>query len=185
MNLPTWPQRDLYAWLPDQWKFPHAAHPANLNNQNSTTKLVQESRSDQNLLTLSLGLVQNRGQVSPCRGNRMSTGTASGLVRLAQDYLLSEFLDCVRRIARIHDQSRVLHDGRIVIRGMVRGNDHHVILRQGFISQFHTLQAKIVLPHFREVRKVWVIVIDAGPAGLKKLLILRLGDSRASSMSFL
>ena len=29
MNLPTWPQRDLDAWLPDQWKLRHAAraHP--------------------------------------------------------------------------------------------------------------------------------------------------------------
>ncbi len=36
MNLPTWPQRDLDAWLPDQWKLRHAAHLANLNQQNST-----------------------------------------------------------------------------------------------------------------------------------------------------
>ena len=25
MNLPTWPVRDLDAWLPDQWKLHHAA----------------------------------------------------------------------------------------------------------------------------------------------------------------
>ena len=37
MNLPTWPQRDLDAWLPDQWKLRHAARLANLNQQNSTT----------------------------------------------------------------------------------------------------------------------------------------------------
>jgi transposase len=30
MNLSTWPQRDLDAWLPDQWKLRHSAHPANL-----------------------------------------------------------------------------------------------------------------------------------------------------------
>ena len=30
MNLPTWPQRDLDAWLPDQWKLRHAARLANL-----------------------------------------------------------------------------------------------------------------------------------------------------------
>ena len=37
MNLPTWPQRDLDAWLPDQWQLRHAARLANLNQQNSTT----------------------------------------------------------------------------------------------------------------------------------------------------
>jgi transposase len=37
MNLPTWPQRDLNAWLPDQWKLRHPARLANLNMQNSTT----------------------------------------------------------------------------------------------------------------------------------------------------
>ena len=37
MNLPTWPQRHLDAWLPDQWKLRHSAHPANLHQQNSTT----------------------------------------------------------------------------------------------------------------------------------------------------
>ena len=36
MNLPTWPARDLDAWLPDQWKLRHAARLANLNQQNST-----------------------------------------------------------------------------------------------------------------------------------------------------
>jgi len=36
MNLPTWPQRDLDAWLPDQWKLGHAARLNNLNQQNST-----------------------------------------------------------------------------------------------------------------------------------------------------
>ncbi len=36
MNLPTWPQRDLDAWLPDQWKLRHSAHPANLHQQTST-----------------------------------------------------------------------------------------------------------------------------------------------------
>jgi transposase len=34
MNLPTWPVRDLDAWLPDQWKLRHAARLANLNQQN-------------------------------------------------------------------------------------------------------------------------------------------------------
>ena len=37
MNLPTWPQRDLDAWLPDQWKLRHAARLANLNQQNSAS----------------------------------------------------------------------------------------------------------------------------------------------------
>jgi transposase len=37
MNLPTWPQRDLDAWLPDQWKLRCATQSANLNQQNSTT----------------------------------------------------------------------------------------------------------------------------------------------------
>ncbi len=37
MNLPTWPQRDLDAWLPDQWKLRCATQPANLNQQNSAT----------------------------------------------------------------------------------------------------------------------------------------------------
>ena len=37
MNLPSWPQRDLDAWLPDQWKLRHAARLATLNQQNSTT----------------------------------------------------------------------------------------------------------------------------------------------------
>ena len=37
MNLPTWPQRDLDAWLPDQWKLRHAARLAQLDQQNSTT----------------------------------------------------------------------------------------------------------------------------------------------------
>ena len=36
MNLPTWPQRDLDAWLPDQWKLRHSARLANLNQQNPT-----------------------------------------------------------------------------------------------------------------------------------------------------
>jgi transposase len=36
MNLPTWPHRDLDAWLPDQWKLRHAARLANLHQQNST-----------------------------------------------------------------------------------------------------------------------------------------------------
>ena len=37
MNLPAWPQRDLDAWLPDQWKLRHATRLANLNQNNSTT----------------------------------------------------------------------------------------------------------------------------------------------------
>jgi transposase len=37
VNLPTWPVRDLDAWLPDQWKLRHAARLANLNQHNSTT----------------------------------------------------------------------------------------------------------------------------------------------------
>jgi hypothetical protein len=37
MNLPTWPQRDLDAWLPDQWKLRSLTRLANLNQQNSTT----------------------------------------------------------------------------------------------------------------------------------------------------
>lgn len=37
MNLPTWPQRDLDAWLPEQWKLRHATRLANLNQQDSTT----------------------------------------------------------------------------------------------------------------------------------------------------
>jgi len=37
MNLPTWPHRDLDAWLPDQWQLRHATRLANLNHHNSTT----------------------------------------------------------------------------------------------------------------------------------------------------
>ena len=37
MNLPTWPQRDLDAWLPDQWKLRCAARLANLNQPRHTT----------------------------------------------------------------------------------------------------------------------------------------------------
>jgi hypothetical protein len=37
MNLPTWPQSDLDAWLPDQWKLRSSTRLANLNQQNSTT----------------------------------------------------------------------------------------------------------------------------------------------------
>jgi hypothetical protein len=37
MNLPSWPVRDLDAWLPDQWKLHHAARLANFNQHNSTT----------------------------------------------------------------------------------------------------------------------------------------------------
>ena len=37
MNLPSWPERNLDAWLPDQWKLRHAARLANLHQQNSTT----------------------------------------------------------------------------------------------------------------------------------------------------
>jgi len=37
MNLPTWPQRNLDAWLPDQCQLRHAAQLANLNQQNCTT----------------------------------------------------------------------------------------------------------------------------------------------------
>ena len=33
MNLPTWPQRDLDAWLPDQWKLRHAARLATLDGK--------------------------------------------------------------------------------------------------------------------------------------------------------
>ena len=36
MNLPSWPVRDLDAWLPDQWKLHHAARLASLNQQTST-----------------------------------------------------------------------------------------------------------------------------------------------------
>jgi transposase len=36
MNLPTWPVRDLDAWLPDQWKLHHAARLATVNQQNPT-----------------------------------------------------------------------------------------------------------------------------------------------------
>jgi hypothetical protein len=34
MNLPSWPVRDLDAWLPDQWSLHHAARLATLNQQN-------------------------------------------------------------------------------------------------------------------------------------------------------
>ncbi len=37
MNLPSWPLRDLDAWLPDQWKLHHAARLATLNQQSSTS----------------------------------------------------------------------------------------------------------------------------------------------------
>ena len=36
MNLPSWPVRDLDAWLPDQWKLHPAARLATLNQQNPT-----------------------------------------------------------------------------------------------------------------------------------------------------
>ena len=36
INLPSWPVRDLDAWLPDQWKLHHAARLATLNQQTST-----------------------------------------------------------------------------------------------------------------------------------------------------
>ena len=36
MNLPSWPARDLDAWLPDQWKLQHTAHLASLNHQKPT-----------------------------------------------------------------------------------------------------------------------------------------------------
>ena len=36
INLPSWPVRDLDAWLPDQWKLHHAARLAKLNQPNST-----------------------------------------------------------------------------------------------------------------------------------------------------
>ena len=36
MNLPSWPVRDLDAWLPDQWKLHHAARLASLNQQPPT-----------------------------------------------------------------------------------------------------------------------------------------------------
>ena len=56
MNLPTWPQRDLDAWLPDQWKLRHAARLANLNQQNSTTPDNLPSPSS-NILYLLVGSV--------------------------------------------------------------------------------------------------------------------------------
>jgi hypothetical protein len=37
VNLPTWPVRDLDAWLPDQWKLRHAVRLANLNQQKCTS----------------------------------------------------------------------------------------------------------------------------------------------------
>jgi len=40
MNLPTWPQRDLDAWLPDQWKLRHTA---SLQQQNPTFCKNQQS----------------------------------------------------------------------------------------------------------------------------------------------
>jgi transposase len=33
MNLPTWPVRDLDAWLPDRWKLRHTARVADLHQQ--------------------------------------------------------------------------------------------------------------------------------------------------------
>jgi hypothetical protein len=36
MNLPSWPGRDLDAWLLDQWKLHHAARLASLNQQPPT-----------------------------------------------------------------------------------------------------------------------------------------------------
>jgi len=36
VNLPSWPARDLDAWLPDQWKLHHAARLATLNQQTPT-----------------------------------------------------------------------------------------------------------------------------------------------------
>ena len=36
INLPSWPVRELDAWLPDQWKLHHAARLAKLNQSNST-----------------------------------------------------------------------------------------------------------------------------------------------------
>jgi hypothetical protein len=36
MNLPSWPVRDLDAWLPDHWKLHHAARLAKLNQPNPT-----------------------------------------------------------------------------------------------------------------------------------------------------
>jgi hypothetical protein len=36
MNLPSWPVRNLDAWLPDQWKLQHATRLANFNQQKNT-----------------------------------------------------------------------------------------------------------------------------------------------------
>jgi transposase len=36
MNLPTWPARDLDAWLPDQWKLRHTTRLAHLDQPSST-----------------------------------------------------------------------------------------------------------------------------------------------------
>ena len=81
---------------------------------------------------------------------------------------LAMFLHGVRGIARVDDQTCMAHNGGIVIAGMVRGNDDHVILCQGFRREFHAFQAEIVFSHLRETRKIRVIVIDTRPAVLKK-----------------
>ena len=92
----------------------------------------------------------------------------SVLPRSAPHDFLAMFLHGVRGIARVNDQARVPHNGRIIIGGMVRGNDYHVVFRQGFRCEFHAFEAEVVFSHFRETRKVRVMVIDAGSSGLKK-----------------
>jgi len=58
---------------------------------------------------------------------------------------------------------------------MVRGNDYHVVFRQGFRCGFHAFELEVVFAHLRETRKVRVVVIDAGSAGLKKFDDLQAG----------
>jgi hypothetical protein len=52
----------------------------------------------------------------------------------APNDFLAMFLHGVRGIARVNDQARVPHNGRIIIGGIVRGNDYYVVFRQGFRS---------------------------------------------------
>jgi hypothetical protein len=92
----------------------------------------------------------------------------SVLPRSAQNDFLAMFLHGVRGIARVNDQARVPHNGRIIICRMVRGNDYHVVFCQGFRCEFHAFEAEIVFSHFRETRKVRVVVVDAGSSGLKQ-----------------
>src|SRR6202008_3106054 len=90
--------------------------------------------------------------------------------RLAEDDFFAVANDAARGVARIDDQLRGMHDGFVVVAGMIGSNHHSIVTRESLWIEWHRLHVPvIVVAHLVELGEVWIVVIELRAALLEEL----------------